>query len=120
MTIAGINGLENRKITEVSGGELQRASICRAILGNPIILFGDEPTGALNSKTSEEILNLFEYLNQLGMTIFLVTHDAKVSARARRVIFMKDGRLESELEFKNEHQQERLMLINQKMNELEI
>ena len=113
-------GTEHRKITEVSGGQLQRASICRAVLHNPDILFGDEPTGALNSKSSEEILDLFEALNKKGMTILLVTHDAKVSARAKRVVFMKDGALESELRFKNEDHQTRLGLIIDKMSALGI
>ncbi|HHT25573.1 MAG TPA: ABC transporter ATP-binding protein [Clostridiaceae bacterium] len=120
MKLTGIEGIENRKITEVSGGQLQRASICRAILHNPDILFGDEPTGALNSKSSEEILDIFEQLNKKGMTILLVTHDPKVAARAGRIIFMKDGALESELNFENENQHTRLDLINQKMSELGI
>lgn len=120
MKLAGIEDIKSRKITKVSGGQLQRASICRAILHNPDILFGDEPTGALNSKTSEEILDLFEELNKNGMTILLVTHDAKVSARAGRVVFMKDGILESELNFENEDQYTRLDLINKKMHALGI
>ena len=120
MKIAGIEGTENRKITEVSGGQLQRASICRAVLHNPEILFGDEPTGALNSKSSEEILDLFEQLNNNGMTILLVTHDSKVSARSKRVLFMKDGTLESELIFQNENSQTRIDLINEKMSVLGI
>ncbi len=120
MKLAGIEGIEHRKITEVSGGQLQRASICRAVLHNPDILFSDEPTGALNSKSSEEILDLFEALNKKGMTILLVTHDAKVSARAKRVVFMKDGALESELRFENEDHQTRLSLIIDKMTALGI
>lgn len=120
MKLTGIEGMDHRKITQVSGGQLQRASICRAILHKPDILFGDEPTGALNSKSSEEILDIFEVLNQSGMTILLVTHDAKVSARAGRVIFMKDGALESELIFKNEDRPTRLDLITKKMSELGI
>ena len=120
ISLAGIEGLENRKITEVSGGQLQRASICRAVLHRPDILFGDEPTGALNSKTSEEILDIFETLNTNGMTILLVTHDPKVSVRAGRVVFMKDGILESELYFTHESRHTRLDLINQKMSELGI
>ena len=120
MKLANIEGLENRKITEVSGGQLQRASICRAVLHEPAILFGDEPTGALNSKTSEEILDIFETLNKNGMTILLVTHDPKVSARAGRVVFMKDGALESELRFGNEDYVMRLEMVNKKMGELGI
>lgn len=120
MDLVGIPGLGDRKITEVSGGQLQRASICRATLHKPDILFGDEPTGALNSTTSEEVLDLFEDLNGKGMTILLVTHDPKVSARASRVVFMKDGALESELYFDQENRATRLGLIHQKMAELGI
>jgi putative ABC transport system ATP-binding protein len=97
MTKTGIAGLENRDITEVSGGELQRTGICRALLNAPEILFADEPTGALNSKTAEEIMALLVDINKSGTAILLVTHDAKVAARADRVLFTKDGRIVSEL-----------------------
>lgn len=97
MTKTGITGLENRDITEVSGGELQRAGICRALMNAPEILFADEPTGALNSKTAEEIMALLVDINKSGTAILLVTHDAKVAARADRVLFTKDGRIVSEL-----------------------
>jgi len=86
----GITGLEERDITEVSGGQLQRACICRALMNEPKILFADEPTGALNSKSSEEIMELFSDINKNGMAVFLVTHDAKVASRADRVLFMKE------------------------------
>ncbi len=120
MELVGISGLENRSIKDVSGGQLQRASICRAILHNPDILFGDEPTGALNSKTSEEIMDLFQELNKKGMTIMLVTHDSKVAAKSKRVLFMKDGKIESEIIFNNESMDERLEKVNQKMFDLNI
>lgn len=97
MKKAGISELENRDITEVSGGQLQRAGICRALLSAPDILFADEPTGALNSKASEEIMNLLSGINRNGTAILLVTHDVKVAARADRVLFMKDGNIASEL-----------------------
>jgi len=97
MTKTGITGLENRDITEVSGGELQRAGICRALINSPEILFADEPTGALNSKTAEEIMGLLVDINKAGTAILLVTHDAKVAARADRVLFTKDGRIVSVL-----------------------
>ena len=95
----GISGLENRDITEVSGGQLQRAGICRALMNSPDVLFADEPTGALNSKSSEEIMKLLSLFHKDGTAIFLVTHDAKVAARADRVLFMKDGRICSALCF---------------------
>ena len=75
----GIAGLEQRDITQVSGGQLQRAGICRALMGDPQIIFGDEPTGALNSKSAQEIMTLLSEINQQGTAICLVTHDAKVA-----------------------------------------
>lgn len=97
MKKTGIDGLENRDTTKVSGGQLQRAGICRALMNSPEILFADEPTGALNSKSSEEIMGLLVEINQEGTAILLVTHDAKVAAKADRVLFTKDGNIVSEL-----------------------
>ncbi len=93
----GIDGLEDRDIREVSGGQLQRAGICRALMNDPEILFADEPTGALNSKTAEEIMGLLVEINRKGTAILLVTHDPLVAAKADRVLFMKDGSIGSEL-----------------------
>jgi putative ABC transport system ATP-binding protein len=93
----GIAGLEARDATEVSGGQLQRAGICRALMTSPRVLFADEPTGALDSRSAEEILNLLAEIHQGGTAIVLVTHDAKVAARADRVLFTKDGRVVSDL-----------------------
>lgn len=97
MERAAIDGLEERSITAVSGGQLQRAGICRALMNQPDILFADEPTGALNSKTSHEIMCLFSEIHEKGTAILLVTHDAKVAARAQRVLFMQDGKVVREL-----------------------
>lgn len=97
MEKTGIAGLESRDTTEVSGGQLQRAGICRALINTPEILFADEPTGALNSKSAEEIMELLEDINKEGTAILLVTHDTKVAARADRVLFTKDGNIVSEL-----------------------
>ncbi len=97
MQKTGIDGLENRNITEVSGGQLQRAGICRALMNEPEILFADEPTGALNSKAAEDIMSLLADIHGEGTAILLVTHDAKVAARADRVLFTKDGDILSEL-----------------------
>lgn len=97
MKQVGIEDLAGRDITEVSGGQLQRAGICRALMNSPRIVFADEPTGALNSKSSDEIMDLFGEIHQSGAAILLVTHDAKVAARAQRVLFMRDGRIVSEL-----------------------
>ncbi|MCH7322935.1 ABC transporter ATP-binding protein [Solibacillus sp. MA9] len=97
MKKVGISELETRDITQVSGGQLQRAGICRALMNNPKIIFGDEPTGALNSKSAEEIMDLFSEINADGTTILLVTHDAKVAARTERILFMQDGKIVNEM-----------------------
>ena len=94
-----INNLKQRDITEVSGGELQRAGLCRALMSNPKIIFGDEPTGALNSKAADSIMDLLTKINQENTAIMLVTHDAKVAARADRVLIMKDGKIIEEIKF---------------------
>lgn len=99
MKQVSIEDLERRDITQVSGGQLQRAGICRALMNNPEIIFADEPTGALNSKSADEIMALFLEIHQKGTAIMLVTHDAKVAARAQRVLFMQDGKIVNELAF---------------------
>lgn len=94
----GIKELAGNDITMASGGQLQRAGICRALINEPEIIFGDEPTGALNSRSAGEIMELLADINSSGTTIFLVTHDIKVAARTERVLFMKDGEISAEKE----------------------
>jgi len=97
MKRTGISELEKRSITQVSGGQLQRAGICRALINSPKIIFGDEPTGALNSQSALDIMDLFTEINEDGTAIMLVTHDAVVAARTERIMFMRDGKIVSEL-----------------------
>jgi putative ABC transport system ATP-binding protein len=97
MKRVGIEELEKRDITQVSGGQLQRAGICRALMNSPKIIFGDEPTGSLNSKSAQEIMDIFFEINADGTAVMLVTHDAKVAARTERIMFMRDGKIVSEL-----------------------
>ncbi|MEH7346229.1 ABC transporter ATP-binding protein [Bacillus sp. JJ1532] len=97
MERVGISELEKRDITQVSGGQLQRAGICRALMNNPKIIFGDEPTGALNSKSAQEIMDILSEINSDGTAVMLVTHDAKVAARTERIMFMRDGNIVSEM-----------------------
>lgn len=97
MTRAGIWELRDRLPTQVSGGQLQRAGICRALMRGPDIVFGDEPTGSLNSSASAEIMKLLSELNAEGTTLMIVTHDVTVAARADRVVFMLDGQVVEEV-----------------------
>lgn len=93
----GIRDLAERRVTEVSGGQLQRACICRSMMLSPQILFADEPTGALNQTASGEVLRAFLQLNGTGTTILMVTHDASVAAKCRRIIYILDGEIRGEL-----------------------
>lgn len=94
-----ITGIENRDIKEVSGGQLQRAAICRAMINNPEILFLDEPTGALNSEATDKVLSILEDLNREGMTIMTVTHDQRVAAKAKKILYIRDGQVVAFKEF---------------------
>ena len=94
-----IEGIENRDNSQVSGGQLQRASICRAMINNPQILFLDEPTGALNSEATDQVLEILGYLNEDGMTIMTVTHDQRVAAKAKKVLYIIDGQIAASKEF---------------------
>lgn len=76
---------------EVSGGQKQRAAVARALITNPRIILADEPTGALDSKSTDELLGLFEQINKKGQTILMVTHSVKAASRAQRILFIKDG-----------------------------
>jgi putative ABC transport system ATP-binding protein len=92
----GIAELETRDITQASGGQLQRVGICRALMSDPQIIFGDEPTGALNSTSANEIMALLADIHRTGTTVLLVTHDVRVAAKAERVLFIFDGKITGE------------------------
>lgn len=94
----GIYDIKDRPINKVSGGQLQRAAICRSLINSPKILFADEPTGALNSRSSKEVLEILNGLNHKGMTILTVTHDPKVASVTDRIIYLSDGNIEAELQ----------------------
>jgi putative ABC transport system ATP-binding protein len=93
MERTGVAELADRDVTEASGGQLQRIGICRALINQPRILFGDEPTGALDSTAAAEIMAILRELNAEGTTIMVVTHDAKVATQTARVLYMLDGRI---------------------------
>ncbi len=89
----GISKLLDKFPYEVSGGEKQRAAVARAIITEPEILLADEPTGALDSKSSGELLNIFTKINKSGQTILMVTHSTIAASHASRVLFIKDGEI---------------------------
>lgn len=92
----GIIEVADNDINEVSGGQLQRACICRSMINKPKILFADEPTGALNRTSSNEVIDELVKLNEEGTTIMMVTHDAKVAAKCGRVLYIVDGNIKGE------------------------
>lgn len=102
MSKMGIEDIKDRDIREVSGGQLQRAAICRAMINSPEILFMDEPTGALNSEAASQVMEILKKLNQEGISIMLVTHDSKMASMAKKVIYINDGKLAGEIKLSNE------------------
>lgn len=92
----GIIETANNDITEVSGGQLQRACICRSMVNSPKVIFADEPTGALNRTSSDEVMQELKQINDEGTTIMLVTHDSKVAAKCSRVLYIVDGNINGE------------------------
>lgn len=123
MNKVGIAELERRDITQVSGGQLQRAGICRALMSNPRIIFGDEPTGALNLKSAQEIMDLLSEINAEGTAVMLVTHDATVAAKTERIMFLCDGKIVSEMrlpKFSSIDIDDRMKKVMAKMRELGI
>ncbi len=92
----GIIDIADNDINEVSGGQLQRACICRSMINNPKMIFADEPTGALNRTSSDEVMEELAKLNADGTTIMLVTHDVKVAAKCTKVLYIVDGNIKGE------------------------
>lgn len=92
---------ESKYPAQLSGGQKQRVAICRALINNPEVIFADEPTGALNSSSGKEVLDILTKLNNEGQSIVMVTHDAKAACRANRLLYIKDGRIDGELDMPN-------------------
>jgi putative ABC transport system ATP-binding protein len=93
----GLSDRINHGPSELSGGQQQRVAIARALVNKPSILFADEPTGNLDSKTGEDVMNLFKGLNQEGQTIILITHEEEIAMQSKRIVNIKDGLIESDV-----------------------
>ena len=96
LTEVGLGHRLEHQPSELSGGEKQRVAIARALVLNPAVIFADEPTGNLDSKSGAHVLEVFEKLNRAGRTVIVITHDEKVAMRAKRIIKIKDGTVESD------------------------
>jgi putative ABC transport system ATP-binding protein len=89
----GLTNRRNNRPNQLSGGQQQRVAIARAIVGEPVLLLADEPTGALDSKTTQEVMNIFTQLNESGITIVMVTHEPDVARQTRRIVWFRDGQV---------------------------
>jgi len=95
--LVGLGDRLHHRPNQLSGGQQQRVAVARSLVNDPLMILADEPTGNLDSKTGQEILNLFHKLHEAGNTIIMVTHDSNVAQQTERILFLKDGRLEREV-----------------------
>ena len=115
----GIIKVADNDINEVSGGQLQRACICRSLINKPRLLFADEPTGALNRASSNEVMDELTKINKEGTTIMMVTHDPKIAAGCSRVLYIVDGNIKGEfLNSLDKEQRDREKMLNDWLMEL--
>ena len=96
LEVVGLADRINHEPTELSGGQQQRVAVARALATRPALLLADEPTGALDSKSTEDLLNLFDQINAAGRTVVVITHENDVAERAKRIIRMRDGKIISD------------------------
>ena len=90
----GLGEQLHKKPSQMSGGQMQRVAIARAIVNNPRLLLADEPTGALDSKSGAQVMELFQRLNDEGVSVLMITHDPEIAAHAKRVVTIRDGELQ--------------------------
>lgn len=107
LELVQLEGFEKRKPAELSGGQKQRVAVARALITQPKLVLADEPTGALDSRATDELLRLFEEINRGGQTILMVTHSVKAASHASRVLFIKDGEVFHEI-YRGESSDEQL------------
>ena len=96
LELVGLSDRLKHEPNELSGGQQQRVAVARALVTRPSLLLADEPTGALDSKSTSDLLDLFDQVNRAGRTVVVITHEAEVAARAKRVVSMRDGKIISD------------------------
>lgn len=111
-----ISDIADNDITEVSGGQLQRACICRSVINHPKMIFADEPTGALNRTSSEKVMEELAKINEEGTAVMLVTHDVRVAAKCTRVLYIVDGNIQGEYKLERYTSQAQLRRREQELN----
>ncbi len=117
-----ISHIKTHLPSQVSGGEQQRCAVARAVINSPKLLFADEPTGALNRKNTNEVLNLLTELNREGQSVLMVTHDIRAALRATRILYLEDGKITGELElapYVKEEEKSRETQVNAWLSSLE-
>ncbi|MDF2540652.1 MAG: ABC-type antimicrobial peptide transport system, ATPase component [Herbinix sp.] len=120
LTQMELEGHQKKYPSQVSGGQRQRAAICRAMINQPEILFADEPTGSLNSSQGENVLDIMSEIHREGQTVVMVTHDLKAALRGNRIIYLRDGRIDGDLrlsEYRKDETQEREQVVYQFIKE---
>lgn len=105
LTMVGLGDRINHASNQLSGGQQQRVAIARSLVMNPAILLADEPTGNIASSQAEEIMSIFQHLNESGHTIVMITHEANIAGHAKRIIHIKDGKIEKDA---NNHNQRKI------------
>lgn len=105
LTMVGLGDRINHAPNQLSGGQQQRVAIARSLVMNPAILLADEPTGNIASSQAEEIMSIFQHLNESGHTIVMITHEANIAGHAKRIIHIKDGKIEKDA---NNHNQRKI------------
>jgi putative ABC transport system ATP-binding protein len=101
MERVGLKGWESHTSSQLSGGQQQRVAVARALINEPAILLADEPTGNLDTKTSEQVMEIFQSLNDEGITIVLITHEMDIAEHAKRIVMLRDGEIVSDREVEN-------------------